>query len=74
MNLTFLGAAREVTGSCFLIETADTRFLVDCGMVQRGRDAPARNRRPFDLDPKSIDFVLLPGLPSDLSQIVPGAL
>jgi metallo-beta-lactamase family protein len=32
MNITFHGAAREVTGSCYLIETAATRFLVDCGM------------------------------------------
>jgi metallo-beta-lactamase family protein len=29
MNITFLGAAREVTGSCYLIETVDCRFLVD---------------------------------------------
>ena len=47
MNITFLGAAREVTGSCYLVETTDTRFLVDCGMVQGGREAPARNRKPF---------------------------
>jgi metallo-beta-lactamase family protein len=44
MNITFLGAAQpcEVTGSCYLAETADTRFLVDCGMVQGRR---ARHRR-----------------------------
>ncbi|GMU68156.1 MAG: Ysh1p: subunit of polyadenylation factor I [Steroidobacteraceae bacterium] len=59
MRLSFLGAAREVTGSCFLVETADVRFLVDCGMVQGGADAPARNRKPFRFDPASIDFVLL---------------
>lgn len=59
MQLSFLGAAREVTGSCFLIETADARFLVDCGMIQGGGDAQARNNRPFEFDPASIDFVLL---------------
>lgn len=47
MKLRFLGAAGEVTGSCFLVETAGIRFLVDCGMVQGGREAPARNRKPF---------------------------
>lgn len=38
MKLSFLGAAREVTGSCFLVEAVNTRFLVDCGMVQGGRE------------------------------------
>lgn len=39
MKLSFLGAAREVTGSCFLVKTANVRFLVDCGMHQGGREA-----------------------------------
>lgn len=33
MNLGFLSAAREVTGSYFLVGAADPRFLIDCGMV-----------------------------------------
>ena len=44
MKLNFLGAAREVTGSCFLVEGLNLRFLVDCGMVQGGRAAAARER------------------------------
>ncbi|HNP36620.1 MAG TPA: MBL fold metallo-hydrolase [Woeseiaceae bacterium] len=71
MNITFLGAAREVTGSCFLVETADTRFLVDCGMIQGGRDASARNRKPFAFDPQSIDFVLLTHAHIDHSGLLP---
>ncbi|MGE0467730.1 MAG: MBL fold metallo-hydrolase RNA specificity domain-containing protein [Steroidobacteraceae bacterium] len=71
MNLSFLGAAREVTGSCYLIETDATRFLVDCGMVQGGREAPARNRRPFAFDPHSIDFVLLTHAHIDHSGLLP---
>lgn len=71
MNITFLGAACEVTGSCYLIETVDTRFLVDCGMVQGGREAPARNRKPFAFDPKSIDFVLLTHAHIDHSGLLP---
>lgn len=59
MKLHFLGAAREVTGSCFLVEALNVRFLVDCGMVQGGRTAAARNHEPFPFDPASIDFVLL---------------
>ena len=37
MKLTFLGADREVTGSCTQVEAAGHRFLIDCGMEQ-GRD------------------------------------
>ena len=71
MNVTFIGAAREVTGSCFLVESAQVRFLVDCGMVQGGREAPARNRKPFAFDPKSIDFVLLTHAHIDHSGLLP---
>jgi len=39
MQITFLGAAQEVTGSSYLVETAETRFLVDCGLFQGGREA-----------------------------------
>jgi len=44
MKLSFLGAAQEVTGSCYLVETAEFRFLVDCGMFQGGREARRKNR------------------------------
>lgn len=71
MNLSFLGAAREVTGSCYLIEADAARFLVDCGMVQGGREAPARNRQPFTFDPRSIDFVLLTHAHIDHSGLLP---
>ncbi|MBK9033992.1 MAG: MBL fold metallo-hydrolase [Myxococcales bacterium] len=45
MRLTFLGAAREVTGSMLLVETAGGSVLVDCGMFQgRRAESRARNR------------------------------
>jgi len=34
MKITFLGAAKTVTGSCCLVETQNTKFLVDCGLFQ----------------------------------------
>jgi metallo-beta-lactamase family protein len=71
MKLTFLGAAREVTGSCYLMETDQCRFLIDCGMVQGGRDAPLRNHQPFAFDPRSIDFVLLTHAHIDHSGLLP---
>jgi metallo-beta-lactamase family protein len=71
MKLHFLGAAREVTGSCFLVEGLNVRFLVDCGMVQGGRTAAARNHEPFPFDPASIDFVLLTHAHIDHSGLLP---
>lgn len=62
MKMNFLGAAREVTGSC---------FLVDCSMVQGGRTAVARNDEPFPFDPASIDFVLLTHAHIDHSGLLP---
>ncbi len=59
MKISFLGAAQEVTGSCFLVEGGGARFLVDCGMHQGGRDARERNLKPWPFDPREIDFVLL---------------
>ncbi len=71
MKLTFLGAAREVTGSCVLVESGPVRFLVDCGMFQGGREAPARNRRRFSFDPAALDFVLLTHAHIDHSGLLP---
>ncbi|MBE0549923.1 MAG: MBL fold metallo-hydrolase [Rubrivivax sp.] len=71
MKISVLGAAREVTGSCYLIEAASTRFLVDCGMFQGGREAPARNRQPFGFDARTLDFVLLTHAHVDHSGLLP---
>ncbi|HEX2333940.1 MAG TPA: hypothetical protein VHI32_12305 [Burkholderiales bacterium] len=32
MRLTFNGAAAEVTGSCYLVDTGEVKFLIECGM------------------------------------------
>ena len=60
MRIEFHGAAGgEVTGSCHLVEAAGKRILFDCGMVQGGREAEARNAEPFGFDPASIDALVL---------------
>ena len=57
--LSFLGAARTVTGSQFLIEGAGKRVLVDCGMAQGSRIAEGINQKPFSFDPTSLDAVII---------------
>lgn len=59
MKISFHGACREVTGSCILIETGKTKFLLDCGMFQGESFASSRNFDDFSFDASKIDFVLL---------------
>ena len=71
MKLTFLGAAGEVTGSSYLLETDDVKVLVDCGMFQGGREAEPKNRARFAFDPKTLDCVLLTHAHIDHSGLLP---
>ncbi|MSR85349.1 MBL fold metallo-hydrolase [Candidatus Uhrbacteria bacterium] len=59
MRISFFGAAREVTGSCYFVETSGTRILVDCGAFQGSAFVEARNFQPFGFDPKTIDAVFI---------------
>jgi metallo-beta-lactamase family protein len=59
MKLTFLGAAREVTGSCYLVETKRARILVDCGMFQGCEFCEARNFEEVFIQPSTIDAVFI---------------
>lgn len=71
MKLSFFGAAREVTGSCHLLEAAGLRILLDCGMIQGGSDRHERNRAPFPFPVKELDFVLLSHAHIDHSARLP---
>lgn len=60
MQLSFLGAAEEVTGSCCLLEHGSSKILIDCGLFQgRPRDEADKNREPFPFDPATLDAVVL---------------
>jgi metallo-beta-lactamase family protein len=59
VKVSFHGAAREVTGSCHLIECAGKRVLIDCGLFQGGRELVEDNAGAFGFDAGSIDVVLL---------------
>lgn len=58
-EIVFHGAARQVTGSCHLVEAGGRRILVDCGLYQGNRSSERANAGPFGFDAASIDFVLL---------------
>jgi metallo-beta-lactamase family protein len=58
-KLTFLGAAGCVTGSKYLVEAADKKLLVDCGLFQGTDDLKERNWKPLPIDPKTIDYLVL---------------
>ena len=71
MKLKFLGAAKTVTGSCFLVETGDFRFIVDCGLFQGPKSLQERNYEDFPVDPASIDFIILTHAHIDHSGLIP---
>jgi metallo-beta-lactamase family protein len=71
MNLHFLGAAGEVTGSCYLVDTGAVKFLVDCGMFQGGRDAYAKNAAAPGFDVRALDFAILTHAHIDHSGLLP---
>jgi metallo-beta-lactamase family protein len=71
LSIRFLGAAQTVTGSCFLVENDSQRVLVDCGLVQGQTELTARNRLPFEFDPKALDAVVLTHAHLDHTGLVP---
>ena len=58
-SLTFLGAARTVTGSKHLLEVDGQRILIDCGMFQGLKDLRLRNWAPLPILSNTIDAVVL---------------
>jgi metallo-beta-lactamase family protein len=70
-RLRFFGATDTVTGSRYLLESRDTRILVDCGLFQGYKRIRDRNRIPFPVAPGSIDAVLLTHAHLDHTGYVP---
>jgi metallo-beta-lactamase family protein len=71
LKLKFHGAARTVTGSCYLIETDDAKVLVDCGMFQGSKTMSELNYRAFPFDPKSLTAMLLTHAHIDHTGVIP---
>jgi metallo-beta-lactamase family protein len=60
VKIKIVGAAGgEVTGSAYLIETANAKVMVDAGMFQGGKDTEEKNKLPEGADPRTLDALLL---------------
>src|SRR5512142_3542907 len=70
-SLTFLGAARTVTGSKYLLEVEGRRLLVDCGLFQGLKELRLRNWEPLPVPADSIHAVVLTHAHIDHSGYLP---
>lgn len=71
LRIHFHGAARTVTGSCFLLETPSARILIDCGMFQGSKSERELNYRPFPFAVTAIDALCLTHAHIDHSGLIP---
>ena len=59
MDLTFVGAAREVTGSCHMLHVNNRTVILDCGLFQGRRSDTAEKNRTLPIPTDQIDAVIL---------------
>ena len=71
VTLTFLGAARTVTGSKYLLDTGSHRMLVDCGLFQGLKELRQRNWHPLPIRASEIHTVVLTHAHLDHSGYLP---
>lgn len=71
VTLKFLGAAKTVTGSKYLLRIGNRQVLIDCGMFQGKKELRLRNRDPFPAEASEIDLILLTHAHIDHSGYLP---
>jgi metallo-beta-lactamase family protein len=59
MEITFAGAAREVTGSCHIVEVNGKHILLDCGLFQGRRQETQAKNLHLPMDVSRIDAIVL---------------
>ncbi|MDR2777367.1 MAG: MBL fold metallo-hydrolase [Rickettsiales bacterium] len=70
-RITFLGAAKTVTGSKYLVEYRNRKILVDCGLFQGLREDREKNRKALPFEARDVDAVLLTHAHLDHSGYIP---
>src|SRR3989344_5153019 len=58
-SLTFFGGVGTATGANILFEYSGKKIMVDCGLLQGGKEDELKNFEDFAYDPSSIDFLLI---------------
>jgi metallo-beta-lactamase family protein len=59
VKVKFLGGAKSVTGSRYLLNIGTFTFLFDCGLFQGLKELRLRNWDIFPIDPSKIDAVVI---------------
>jgi len=70
-QISFLGASKTVTGSKYLLESGNSKILVDCGLFQGLYELRRRNWDNLPIHPRNIDAVILTHAHLDHSGYLP---
>ncbi len=59
VNIQFLGAAKSVTGSKYLLDIGGKKIMVDCGLFQGLKQLRLRNWNDFPIPPKDVEVIII---------------
>ncbi|MFT5179948.1 MAG: metallo-beta-lactamase family protein [Candidatus Paceibacteria bacterium] len=59
LKLKFFGGVGSVTGANFMLQSDETKILVDCGLIQGPKWAREKNYEPFAYDPATVDILFV---------------
>ena len=59
VNIKFLGAAKSVTGSKYMLEIDAKKILVDCGLFQGLKELRLHNWDNFPIPPEEVELIII---------------